>query len=566
MLRNSSWSLRFRFLLFVGAVLTLPALIGILQGLASARRDVAASRAEIVAMADIAASPTQTVLSSTRDLAHALASQSDIRDVGPGCNADLAAALKAVSFADNISRVDAAGNVVCSARAQSIGMNAHYLPIWSSMSARHDFVVSGLTESRVTHHAVIVGLLPIVDAAGHFQGTLNLTVNTDRLNAVLRTNRLRAGSVIAVFDRDSKMIAASNARVAHQVFGRATHLATDRPIVQSTTGEKNKAWMSAIVPLPDLGVYVGLASPDKRPFGIANINAVVDIVLPIAMIILAWIAIWILTDRQLTRWIVDLRKLLDAYRAGDYAVRPTLDGAPTELRSLGDGMSQMAVAIGERDRSLRDALLQKSLLIKEIHHRVKNNLQVVMSILSLQSKRLSDPVAQAALDEMRSRINALALVHRVLYEIDDEQTVDVAHLLQLLAEQTNEAFGDDRRDVRITVNVAPRELPSEMAVPLSLLTVEILTNAFKHAFPGGRAGTIVIALDELPDGRLRLRIIDDGVGFNVGAMHASIGARLIRAFGQQLGGGAIFRSGPDGGTAVEILFRNGALAGATELS
>ncbi len=97
-----------------------------------------------------------------------------------------------------------------------------------------------------------------------------------------------------------------------------------------------------------------------------------------------------------------------------------LDGAPTEFRLLGEGMSEMAAAIQERDRNLREAIAQKTMLVREVHHRVKNNLQIVMSLLSLQAGRVRDPAATEALRQARARINALALVHRILYEIEDQ--------------------------------------------------------------------------------------------------------------------------------------------------
>ena len=227
---------------------------------------------------------------------------------------------------------------------------------------------------------------------------------------------------------------------------------------------------------------------------------------------------------------------------------------------LGDAMADMAQSIDERDRSLRDALEQKSLLIKEIHHRVKNNLQVVMSLLNLQAKRLKDRGAQEALRDTTTRINALALVHRMLYESDNQNTVDVKRLLEQLAEQTNEGFGGDSRHVRVIADVAERAVPSDLAVTLSLFAVEAVTNAFKHAFPANRGGTIRIVLEPANGHDLRLAVEDDGIGYDGDAeSQSSIGARLIKTFGQQLGGETKMRSDPGKGSIVEIVFPDPAL-------
>src|SRR6201999_1241600 len=122
--------------------------------------------------------------------------------------------------------------------------------------------------------------------------------------------------------------------------------------------------------------------------------------------------------------------------------------APAESRSLGDGLSAMAESIQDRDRKLRDALNQKSLLIREIHHRVKNNLQIVMSLLSLQAGQLKDPVARDALMQAQVRINALALVHRILHEIEDQTTIDLKRLLHQLITQITEGMRGDNAGIQ----------------------------------------------------------------------------------------------------------------------
>jgi len=525
-----------------------------MQGMANARRDAADLRERLISTTYAAATPTQNVLASARDIARALAALPDIRDGKAACSSDLASAMRGVDFLSNMARVDSAGRVICAAHPQSIGMDTRYLPIWRAMAAQTDFVASGVTVSRLNHRPVIVGLLPLHDAAGRFEGTLNVAVDVHWLNKLMMASPLPAGSVMAVFDRNRHMIAATKPDIARAVFAGARLGGPNYAVVGKGQDKAGAAWTFATAPLLDPNVFVGFAMPENKLFGAANRNAIVDIVLPVVMILLTWVAIWIVTDRQLTRWVIYLRRISAAYRSGHYAFRPTLAGAPSELRSLGDAMTEMAGGIYERDRSLREALAQKSLLVKEIHHRVKNNLQIVMSLLSLQAKRLKDPAAQAALKETRTRINALALVHRVLYEIDDQRTVDVRRLLGLLADQTKEGFAGERRDIRVIVDIVHRELPSDMAVPLSLFTVEALTNAFKHAFPGGRAGTIGVTLQENGDSMLRLAIVDDGVGFDDSETHASIGARLVMTFGQQIGGVSAIRANAGNGTIVEIVF------------
>jgi two-component sensor histidine kinase len=248
-----------------------------------------------------------------------------------------------------------------------------------------------------------------------------------------------------------------------------------------------------------------------------------------------------------------------AYGHGHYAIRPAaLADAPSEFRLLGETFSNMAAAVQDRDRELREALEQKTLLIKETHHRVKNNLQIVMSLLSLQSAKLKDPASQAALKQAQARVNALALVHRILHEIEDLDSVDVKELLKDLSHQIQEGFGAERRDLKLEIEIASRQLPSDLAVPLTLFTVEALTNAFKHAYPQGtRGGVIRLELMPVEDGKLKLTVEDNGMGVeHQDAATQGIGSRLIQAFAQQIGGTASVASRPGGGTIVSLTFND----------
>jgi len=301
---------------------------------------------------------------------------------------------------------------------------------------------------------------------------------------------------------------------------------------------------------------VGYAMPETKLFGTTRLHVGTDFALPIVMIAAAWIAIWFATDRLVARWINYLRRVAAAYRSGHYAVRPALEQAPTEFRLLGEALSDMAAAIQDRDRRLREALDQKSTLIREVHHRVKNNLQIVMSLLSLQAGQLRDPAARDALMQAQVRINALALVHRILHEIEDQSTVELKRLLEELTQQVVGGLGGESSRLEVETDIAHRDVTGDLAVPLALFTVEALTNIFKHAYPSGAAaGHIKVSLRDIGAGRLRLAVEDNGVGFDSDQPGGrSIGSRLIHTFGAQIGGTSAIRSSSGSGTVVELVF------------
>ena len=213
-----------------------------------------------------------------------------------------------------------------------------------------------------------------------------------------------------------------------------------------------------------------------------------------------------------------------------------------------------------RDRRLREAVNLKTTLIREIHHRVKNNLQIVMSLLSIQANQVRDPHAREALMQAQTRINALALVHRILNELEDQSTLDLKQLLDELSRQIAEGMGDTEH-VRVEVDVPHMVVNSGIAVALALFTVEALTNIFKHAYPLQRQGVITVKLAPEGAGKLKLSIADDGIGFTMDETGKSVGSRLIRTFGAQLGGVSSVHSEAGRGTVVELVFPDPALKG-----
>jgi two-component sensor histidine kinase len=552
---DTGWSLRVRLLVTVTIALLPIVVLSVLQGVDRARHEIADARARLSETARAAATPEENMLSASEQILRALANMNDVRQVTAGCNHDLADALHGLSFFTNISRLDANGTVVCAALPASVGRSARARTVWREAQASTGFVVSGEIHSPVTNQRVVVGMLPLRDRSGAFTGALAIGLDLRWLDYVVRASKLPKGSVVALFDRQGTIITANRPDIARALFGRAGAPGPEQGAVRSAPDAGGHTWTYATAPLVGTNVFVGFAMREISLLGPTYVNVGADFILPILMIALTWIAIWIVTERQLTRWILYLRRISEAYRRGHYAVRPDLEDAPAELRMLGDALADMADAIQERDRNLREAVAQKTLLVREVHHRVKNNLQIVMSLLSLQAGRLRDPSSQEALRQARARINALALVHRILYEIEDQSAVDIKRLIEDLTEQTHEGFGGDRDEIRVQVEAIPRMASGDTAVPLALFTVEALTNAFKHAFPpDSHGGTIRVTLASVGDGKLRLSVEDDGEGFEEAKPGATIGAQLIRSFGQQVGGTANVHSKPGKGTVSEIIF------------
>lgn len=182
------------------------------------------------------------------------------------------------------------------------------------------------------------------------------------------------------------------------------------------------------------------------------------------------------------------------------------------------------------------ALAQRDVLLREVYHRVKNNLQVVDSLLLLQSRRLVDGEAKAALEALRGRVHALGLVHHQLMGSADLETFDIGPFLEELMQHLLEGRG--RNGVMMRVRAAPISVGLDFAIPLGLLVTELVTNSMKHAFDDGAGGSITVSLDDTGGGRLMLSVADDGRGYDPGAevKGASLGASIIDGLVRQLRG------------------------------
>lgn len=226
--------------------------------------------------------------------------------------------------------------------------------------------------------------------------------------------------------------------------------------------------------------------------------------------------------------------------------------------------NQTAVAIdnarlhqAERQRSaeLARSNKEKEVLLKEIHHRVKNNLQVISSLLSLQSSYVHEPDSLEAFRQSRYRIRSMALIHEKLYQSQDLSRVDLAGYARDLAAYLFRVYDAGTRAISLRVQGDGVFLEIDTAVTCGLLLNELISNALKHAFPGDRAGQICIRLERDRDRRVRLQVRDDGIGLPAELDPGdaeSLGLEIVRSLVEQLDGS--LKVDRQGGTGFEVVF------------
>jgi PAS domain S-box-containing protein len=188
--------------------------------------------------------------------------------------------------------------------------------------------------------------------------------------------------------------------------------------------------------------------------------------------------------------------------------------------------------------TIRRSLAEKELLVREMHHRVKNNLQMINSILYLEKQKLSDPKADEVLRAIQTRIRAIMLVHEKLYRSDHISSVPFHDYISSLVTEVVRLNAGGRLQVRTEVRAEPCNLPIETALPCGLIVVELLTNTLKHAFPNVQSGLAIINVSN-DSSRLKVSLSDNGVGFPPGfqpGSNGSFGWKLIEKLSEQIDG------------------------------
>ena len=192
----------------------------------------------------------------------------------------------------------------------------------------------------------------------------------------------------------------------------------------------------------------------------------------------------------------------------------------------------------QKAERIEAALREKDVLLGEIHHRVKNNLHVIHSLLDLQSSKIQDETALALLKESQNRIKSMSLVHQTLYQSKDFARVDFDSFLTALVSNLLSSYGVDPARIAVSIDAADVSVPLSAAIPSGLIVNELVTNALKHGFPDGRKGRISIALAGRPDRKVELTVSDDGTGIPEQldlANSTTLGLQLVTLLSQQIG-------------------------------
>ncbi len=251
----------------------------------------------------------------------------------------------------------------------------------------------------------------------------------------------------------------------------------------------------------------------------------------------------IVWDTGEVRWV--------SVRARSYFAEEATDSEPSHIIGAVRDISEARNA----EEHIRASLREKEAMLKEIHHRVKNNLQIVMSLLSLQAMGDPNPATVGLLQESRNRVRSMALVHETLYGTGDFGKIKLAEYLDQLCSHLMRSYGVDTSRIHLDLQIADVYLKLERAIPFGLIINELVSNALKYAFPEGRSGRILLYIQAIPDRRFELTVADDGVGlpdtFDIKHLK-SLGLQLVTDLLVQLGSSLTY--GGEIGTEFRMIF------------
>lgn len=548
--------IRFRLGLAMALALLPFILLSAVQTQAGFRRQAEEQRADLQLAAERSAAAAKGRLDSATVLLQALSPEA----LGLYCEPRLTALVSRLEGYEALYRISATGEPVCTSRLAPgtptpSGAYIRSTAWFERMKAGESVVVTRSPPYLSASPALLLAVRS-ERPMGAFDGAMGALLPLADLQPDINDRALPQGAEAALTDGDGRLLLATNIDAFTPsdgaLLGWVKRARADTSSVFEAHDRNGRRRVYAGAALSGRDVYVLLSAPAPGLLSWARLNPISTLLLPLGAWLTAFGAVMLFSERIVVRWLDYLERIAAIYARGRFSVRPVQAvNAPSEIRVLAGTLDDLAEAITLRDRSLNESLAEKDALMREIHHRVKNNLQIISSLLSMQQRALADPAAKTALGDTRQRISALALIYRTLYQSEDIRHADARDFLTELVGQLIAA--EAMRGPMVTSSVEADSLvidPDKLA-PLALWLVEAVSNAQKHAF-AGRGGQLQVRFKVQGDTSI-LEVQDDGPGADADRV-AGVGRTLMGAFAKQLRGNADLVPAPGGGTIARLTF------------
>ncbi len=494
-------------------------------------------------------------MTSARVLLETLAPQS----VGLDCAQRLAEITHRLEGYDNLIRFDRAGRVVCA--AASVGSDqARAKEAWFTRLAAGAPEVVARAPLSLDGAPAVFAARRVEDAAGRFDGAEVAVMNLDALRPDLTDRSLPTDTNVALADDHGRFITGQPSAFPAPPSGFAARTRKAGSLLYYGKDGNGRVRINSVAPLAG-DVFVVLSASAPGLFSWARLNPLTSLLLPLMAFTFALVAVLVVAERGVIRWLHYLQRIATIYAKGRLSVRPLqAEYAPAEIHELALTLEEMAEAIAARDSTLRASLDEKDAMMREIHHRVKNNLQVISSLLNMQERALSDVTARGAMADTRRRIAALALIYRALYQGPDLKRVNLRQFLDdlmgQLSMETKSSGGVSRTELEVDDLIID---PDKLA-PFALFAVEAISNAQKHAL-AHKGGVLRVRFTVAGD-QAELAVIDEGSGGPPALTGGGVGRTLMTAFARQLRGRMELTPNNRGGVTARLTFPTPTIGGA----
>lgn len=456
---------------------------------------------------------------------------------GQDCNATMHAwVASSPTFALGVV-LDTEGRITCASVSDIVGQDSRHDARLSAFRADPRFTVDALASGPITGEPVVLAYVPVW-GGGELSGIIAVSVRTAALAGIGLSGhgRVQPHHMALVNARGDFVLGMSNGEAAAETAGwlppsvSLRRYLTSQPEIFTHAVPRDTDYVLTAAPLVSQRVWLVAAAPAEAVYAGVLARAAVPIAAPLLMWLLAIGVAYYAIDRLVVQHMVYLARITRAYGRGRLDLRPRATAtAPHEIAMLADDLATMAERLDTREGALREAAEAKRVLLMEVYHRVKNNLQMISSLLSLQRRRATTDAERTAIARIESRVHSLSLVHQRLYTSDDLNRVDMN---RLCSDVIASLAGLDQA-VEITTDLDAIVETADRATPTALLLNEALTNALKYARRGGGKPRIRITMKARQGGGFTLDVANDAA--EATAEHdASIGARLMAGFARQL--------------------------------
>lgn len=545
--RLGSLSLNQRIMLIVLVALLPLSLIGFAQGFRAREHLNQLAGERLAASANATAANQREGFNITRRMLARAANDRAIVDAGEQCPDKIRALLFAQRTVINLARSDSRGAVQCSGLPFQQNLTFAEQDWWQKGKQARRLTVSAPIIGQISQRQVVVAMLPLYTGQGDYAGAITAAIDVSWLENALTNLRLSSSAQVGIVNADGDLLMQSAGFDIGEIETKAVQ---ERfRIGEAADGSQ---WVYHVAPIFGQDLFVVFAEPQKRLLSIADEFWIHNLLLPLGTMFFASLAVWWGIQLFVVRWLDRLSVKATSIAQGTYRYEPhRFDNAAPEIADFARTLHRMAEDIEIQRGEIATSLAHSRALTKEINHRVKNNLQIILSLLHMQGAQTREPEARHIINQTLARMGAVAAAQRLTYEeggIADAGQVDMCNLLTALAQQLRSAFQDKPHILKLVCDI--NNFPADLAIPVSLIVVEAVFNAMTHAFETS-AGEIIVSL--YPDGTdTLLSIRDNGRGYDLTQTQEKLGLDLMRALAIQLNGTLSIITAPGNGSEIQI--------------